>query len=928
MKLKNLLIMAPLVAMMLVSSAFGAMTYTEILQVPWGENEAELRPGSYPGLQTGPLSFQIEGETIIIYDTENKKLKRFGPTGYISSEEVPMNYMLDFYYEADELYLMGQHKIYQREDGQWKQVAEQKDLKYMFMGFRESENTVIARHPEGDLALGEQRLNKPAKLSTRVTRSLPSRVHIDLGYKNIDLHVPNVGSVDYIGSAPGGKHYIYAESITRQVPLAVARYIYLVDENGKVHARIILPRQQFSYIFKEFTVGPRGELYHMHSAREGIYMIRWEYDPDGKGIDVVYPERFSEVYHFNGYSEAEPAIANPPLGKASASSVTRAEAVEIGDEHTRHIWTATAANIGTTSTVTTPEWIQIGENVSIPYKWGGWNTIAQFDAGIAAGKLAGDRNTSVVDWGNSVGNDCSGLVSICWKTSQKYGTSTIHNVSHQLSNFNDLLPGDATNKAGSHIRLVAEWTPDGKLIQIEATSSGNPGWYTRYYTWNLSQITDYVPIRYNNITGGQVPRPTLLYTVSENDSVTLAWTADESIEFTGYKIYRQATGQTEMTVAATLPKGILVHTLPQDAGVHCDYKITAYQQDGSVSELESDIYAIKTGSSGKQVLIVDGFDRFSGSGSYAYPTHDFGAQTGKAMDAWDVAYDACANEAIIDGLIDLKDYDMVWWILGDESTVDETFNTVEQDSVKSYLDAGGKLFVSGSEIGWDLDNKGSASDKAFMHNYLKAAYAEDDAGNYNVSGAAGTVFEDLQFAYSQDGSHPGTYPEDYPDVLTTKNGSVIALKYGNNKTAAVSYEGTAPGGTVPGKVMVMGFPFETITSAASKQEVAGYISRFMGYDITLKAEPFIPQTAELFQNYPNPFNPETRISYQMHTDALVELDVFNLRGERVRQLVREHQSAGRHEIVFDGTNLPSGMYVYRLSVNNSMISAKKMVLSK
>jgi hypothetical protein len=157
---------------------------------------------------------------------------------------------------------------------------------------------------------------------------------------------------------------------------------------------------------------------------------------------------------------------------------------------------------------------------------------------------------------------------------------------------------------------------------------------------------------------------------------------------------------------------------------------------------------------------------------------------------------------------------------------------------------------------------------------------------------------------------------------------VIALKYGNNKTAAVSYEGTAPGGTVPGKVMVMGFPFETITSAASKQEVAGYILRFMGYDITLKAEPFIPQTAELFQNYPNPFNPETRISYQMHTDALVELDVFNLRGERVRQLVREHQSAGRHEIVFDGTNLPSGMYVYRLSVNNSMISAKKMVLSK
>jgi hypothetical protein len=400
------------------------------------------------------------------------------------------------------------------------------------------------------------------------------------------------------------------------------------------------------------------------------------------------------------------------------------------------------------------------------------------------------------------------------------------------------------------------------------------------------------------------------------------------VDFTAYRISRKLGSETTFTLVQTVPKGTLSSRLAQAGNTHYDYQITAFIQGENASENSSDIYAVKKINSGKQVLIVDGFDRFSGSGSYAYPTHDFGAQTGKAMDAWDVAYDACANEAIIDGLVDLKDYDMVWWILGDESTVDETFSTVEQDSVKSYLDAGGKLFVSGSEIGWDLDNKGSASDKAFMYNYLKAAYAEDDAGNYSVSGAAGTVFEDLQFTYSQDGSHPGTYPEDYPDVLTTKNGSVIAMKYGNNKTAAVSYEGTAPGGTVPGKVMVMGFPFETITSVASKLEVAGYILRFMGYDITLKVEPFIPQTAELFQNYPNPFNPETRISYQMHTDALVELDVFNLRGERVRQLVREHQSAGRHEIVFNGTNLPSGMYVYRLSVNNSMISAQKMVLSK
>ncbi|MBW6458374.1 MAG: hypothetical protein K0B52_04340, partial [FCB group bacterium] len=486
MKLKNLLIMAPLIAMMLVTSAFGAMIYTEILQIPWGENEEELKAGSYPGLQTGPLSFQITERAIIIYDTENNKLKHYDASGFRFSEEMPAVNMLDFYYEGDDLYFMGPQVVYLRESGQWHQTAEHKDLKYMFMGFTMEDNNLRVRHPEGDLSLGRRSMNKPAKPSPRVTRSLPSRVHIDLGYKKIDLHVPNVGSVDYIGSASGGKHYIYAESITRHVPVAVTRYVYMIDEYGTVLARVILPQQQFSYVFKEFFTGAQGELYHMHSAREGIYIIRWEYDPDSKGVDAVYPEKFSEVYHFNGYSEAEPAISNPPLNKnsaATATSVERSEALEIADAHVRHVWTATAANIGITATVTTPEWIQIGENVSIPYKWGGWNTIAQFDAGIAAGKLAGDKNTSVVDWGNSVGNDCSGYVSVCWKTSQKYGTSTIHNVSHQLSSVNDLLPGDATNKAGSHIRLFVEWTNDGKLLQAEATSSGTPGWFTRYYTW-------------------------------------------------------------------------------------------------------------------------------------------------------------------------------------------------------------------------------------------------------------------------------------------------------------------------------------------------------------------------------------------------------------------------------------------------------------
>ncbi|MEA3392908.1 MAG: fibronectin type III domain-containing protein, partial [Candidatus Marinimicrobia bacterium] len=509
---------------------------------------------------------------------------------------------------------------------------------------------------------------------------------------------------------------------------AVQRNIYLIDNEGQILNILHLPQQQFTYIFKEFSVGENGELYHMQSSKDGIHILEWTFVENNE-VENSYPDKFSEIYHFNQFIEQEPELEERPSLAKTTGSVTRSQALVTADEYVQHIWTATAANIGTTSLVTTPTWIVIGQNQRVPYKWGGFNTVAEFDAGIAAGKLAGDMNTSAgVDWSGCVGADCSGFVSVCW-TSGRKTTSTFHEVSTQLSSFNDLLPADATNRAGSHIRMVVEWTADGRLVQIEETGSG---WAARYYTWRLSDITAYVPIRYNNILNSSAPRPILLSVTSKPDSVTLSWTADESGDFTGYKVYRKSMGQSEYGVASAVSKGTQIVTIPQANDVHYDYFVAGYVESDSANYNASDIYSAKGTISGKQVLIVDGFDRFSGS--YGSPVHSFGSSTAKALDEWDVAYEACANEAVISGDVDLKNYEVIWWICGDESTVDETFNNVEQDSVESYLKQGGKLFVSGSEIAWDLDNKGSTADKAFIHNYLKAAYTGDDAGNYSVTG--------------------------------------------------------------------------------------------------------------------------------------------------------------------------------------------------
>jgi hypothetical protein len=88
-----------------------------------------------------------------------------------------------------------------------------------------------------------------------------------------------------------------------------------------------------------------------------------------------------------------------------------------------------------------------------------------------------------------------------------------------------------------------------------------------------------------------------------------------------------------------------------------------------------------------------------------------------------------------------------------------------------------------------------------------------------------------------------------------------------------------------------------------------------------------PLAYELAQNYPNPFNPTTKIEYSIPALSKVELRIYNVVGQEVATLVNEVQQAGLHHVKFDGMNLASGMYFYRLTAGD-FVSVKKMVLLK
>ncbi|MFC2084231.1 DUF1349 domain-containing protein [Bacteroidota bacterium] len=84
---------------------------------------------------------------------------------------------------------------------------------------------------------------------------------------------------------------------------------------------------------------------------------------------------------------------------------------------------------------------------------------------------------------------------------------------------------------------------------------------------------------------------------------------------------------------------------------------------------------------------------------------------------------------------------------------------------------------------------------------------------------------------------------------------------------------------------------------------------------------------ELLQNYPNPFNPATNIKYTLPERTFVTLKVYNILGKEIRILVNEVQLTGIYNVEFDASNLPSGIYLYKLQTQKTVLT-KKMILIK
>lgn len=210
-----------------------------------------------------------------------------------------------------------------------------------------------------------------------------------------------------------------------------------------------------------------------------------------------------------------------------------------------------------------------------------------------------------------------------------------------------------------------------------------------------------------------------------------------------------------------------------------------------------------------------------------------------------------------------------------------------------------KYDSSGNEL-WTSEYNGPGNKRDFAH-----ALTLDTQDNIYITGSsrAGITADAELVSVKYDPNGSQVWAVSYSDAASSSNiGWSIAVDDENNVYVGAQSVGNSSS-----------WDYLTVKY---RQVITGVSNR----------KPY-PDNFILYQNYPNPFNPNTTIAYQLNHPSPVLLQVFNSLGQQVGTLVNEIQSPGSHHIQFDGSNISSGMYYYRIEVNG-FAHQKSMLLIK
>jgi len=294
----------------------------------------------------------------------------------------------------------------------------------------------------------------------------------------------------------------------------------------------------------------------------------------------------------------------------------------------------------------------------------------------------------------------------------------------------------------------------------------------------------------------------------------------------------------------------------------------------------------------------------------------------KYAETWDVSIEGPPAADV------LQHYRSVIWFTGDDR--DSTLTAPEQAVIAAFLDGGGKLLITGQDIGYDLAEEGSAGDSAFYAEYLHARYISDDSDEQSVKGINGDPVTGIPSRVSVifNGTFDGADNQTAPDVLSPVSPAETILQYGSkNIGAALRYEDPSTGS----RLIYLAFGFEGISGPVyeSSSELIGNIFSWLEGQTPVEeqvVEPVSPKSCVLYQNYPNPFNPVTTICFYLPVRTNVKFQIYDSLGRAVQTPIDAELPAGEHRVLFDARGLASGIYFYLLNTEDGIQYRKALFI--
>lgn len=295
--------------------------------------------------------------------------------------------------------------------------------------------------------------------------------------------------------------------------------------------------------------------------------------------------------------------------------------------------------------------------------------------------------------------------------------------------------------------------------------------------------------------------PELDYAVAAaSDVIELAWTPVEGAD--GYAVWFSEDGESWDLADARRVDGTEHRAGGLSHAGDVFVRVTAFTEDaGATHSKATDVYAATAEPGRAKVLLVDGDTRWDAQRVPENPRavgHDFSVRYAEALEQ---PFDTASAWMVGDEVIALDDYDVVLWMLGEEGDANLSFDDLEQEVLRAYVEGGGAVMVSGAEFAYDLGGVGTPADAAFLADVLHVTYQGDDAQTWWMHDGAGPLAGAPVLGFST----RDAIVVDYPDVLGPTAGAEAVLSYfgGAGGTAAVAYAGE-------GRTFALGVPFESI----------------------------------------------------------------------------------------------------------------------